>query len=65
MKLTTVHQVLIISAMALGVIVSVRSVYVFAVGGKVVELALGVGAGVFAVVLGLYLRKFRMKLPPS
>lgn len=62
MKLTTVHQVLIAGAIALGAIYALRSVVMYARSGQVVEIALA-GAGVALVVAGsVYLRRFRRKL---
>jgi LPXTG-motif cell wall-anchored protein len=62
LRLTTVHQLLIGAAIALGALFAVRAVILFAGGGGKINVALAL-AGVALAVGGLaYLRRFRRKL---
>jgi hypothetical protein len=61
MQLLAAHQILIGSAIALALLVGVRSLVLFARGGGLPALALGVAALALAGALGLYLRKVRAR----
>jgi hypothetical protein len=60
-NLTSVHQILIASAIVLAAIFAVRSALLFAHGGGTLALGLALGAAALAVALGFYLRAFRRK----
>lgn len=62
MKLTTMHQLLIGGAIALGAIYALRSAWLFTRGGQLIEIGMGLGGAALAVGLTLYLRRFRQKL---
>lgn len=62
MKLTTMHQVLIGGAIALGAVYALRSLWLFTRGGQALQIAMAVAAAALAVGLTLYLRRFRKKL---
>ncbi len=62
MKLTTMHQVLIVGAIGLGAILSLRSLWLYSRGGEVREVLLGAMGAALSVGLTVYLRRFRRKL---
>lgn len=62
MSLATVHQVLIVSATALAVLFTMRCAWIFAGGGGIGALGLGLGSAALGIALGCYLRYFRQKL---
>jgi hypothetical protein len=61
-KLTLVHQILIVAAIALGCIYAVRAVWLVASGGGAGHVPGAVVAVAFAAVALWYLRRFRQKL---
>jgi hypothetical protein len=62
MKLTTVHQILIASGVALCAIFGLRSIVVGVRDGSGGTVALGVASFVAMVGMAFYLRYFRQKL---
>jgi hypothetical protein len=62
MKLTTIHQVLIIGFMAMAALYAVQCLLRFSRGGERLDGALGVGSTAVAVGAAWYLRRFRRKL---
>ncbi len=62
MRLTTLHQVLIVGAIALGSIYALRSAVMFARAGQQQQLGLAALGVAMAVASLFYLRRFRRKL---
>lgn len=62
MKLTAVHQVLIVAAIGLCAIFGLRSIVVGARDGSGGTIALGVASFAALAGLAVYLRRFRKKL---
>ena len=62
MKLTSVHQLLIVGAIAMAGLYALRSVYAFATTGSLRDAVLGVLAVAGATVAYRYLLRFRAKL---
>jgi hypothetical protein len=61
MRLIVVHQILIASAIGLGVLFGIRAGVVFARTGATSELVIALSSGLVAVALALYLKKVRAK----
>lgn len=61
MKLIVVHQILIVSAIALALLFGVRAVAVYAQAGTINDLVFALASALVAVALTLYLRKVRAK----
>ena len=59
------HQVLIVSAIVLGVLLGAWGLWSHGRGGGDVALVVGAASLVVAVLLGLYLRRFRRRLGPG
>jgi membrane protein implicated in regulation of membrane protease activity len=62
MKLTFVHQILIIGAIGLCAIFGLRSIVIGARTGSAPSIGLGVLSVIALAALALYLRRFRAKL---
>jgi hypothetical protein len=62
MKLTFVHQILIVGAIGLCAIFGLRSIVMGARSGSPVSIGLGVLSLIALAALALYLRRFRAKL---
>jgi hypothetical protein len=61
-KLTTAHQVLIVSFIALGALFALRSLWLWQHGGGVSAVLLAGGGVAVSVAASLYLRHFRKRL---
>lgn len=61
-KLTTAHQVLIVSFILLGALFALRSLWDLAQGGGARDALLAAAGVVAAVAAALYLRRFRKRL---
>jgi hypothetical protein len=61
-NLRTVHQVLIVAAGSLAAVFALRSCVMFARGGGVTNVLLGLASALVGVAAFLYFRRFRRKL---
>ncbi|HHH11320.1 MAG TPA: hypothetical protein ENK23_04520 [Sorangium sp.] len=62
MKLSSMHQLLMVMATALAAFFCVRSLYLTANGGGFPQLALGAVGALVTTLLVIYLRRFRARL---
>jgi hypothetical protein len=61
MKLIVVHQILIVSAIALAILFGIRAASIYAQTRATNDILLAVASAVVAVALTIYLRKVRAK----